>query len=391
MPLSSIRRFLKDLTLLLLSSAAALLATELFIRLFCPQTLTVPWADRTEGFLAPCPNVRGREFVPDTYDVSISFSSQRFRGQREYSIQPGPGVIRLAMLGDSATFGNGANDDQSYPFQLQSILQERLSHTSSVAIPEVINAGVGGTGTAEQALWYDRWVEQFRPQLVVLNVFCNDVDGDLKSGLFTMSSDGKASPSFRNKQSRAARNLILLRRLPGYRWLAQHSHALNLLRNAIGSLIDKSQRITASDDSGAIPLTEPEQLFRRQGLALMAAEVMWLEQRVRSSGARMVIAFLPCRESIYPSKAPWAEEVQWKSPAIVERLEETSSKSNAPFVDLTPLVRQRARQTDKPLYYDGKLDTHPNPEGYRAIAELVAQFLLDKGLFPLKTDPRTSR
>jgi len=295
------------------------------------------------------------------------------------------------MLGDSVTFGNGANDDQSYPFQLQSILEEQQASTPGFAVPEVINAGVGGTGTAEQALWYEHWVKQFRPHLVVLNVFCNDVDGDLKSGLFTILPDGAVEPSSRNKQPRAAQNLMLLRRVPGYSWLAQHSHALNLLRYAIGSMIDKGQRTTAADDSGPIGSTGPDQLFRQQGLALMAGEVMWLEQHVRTSGARMAVTFVPCRESIYPSQAPWAEEVRWKSPAIVERLEQTTSKSNVPFVDLTPLVRQRARQTGKPLYYNGKLDTHPNPEGYRVIAELVAQFLLDNGLVGLRSDLTTDR
>ena len=137
-----------------------------------------------DGVLVPRPNVRGREFVPDTYDVTISFNSQRFRGEREYSTQPDTGIIRLAMLGDSVTFGNGANDNQAYPFQLQSILRERLLRTPASGIPEVINAGIGGTGTAEQVLWYEHWVRQFHSQLVVLNVFCNDVDGDLQKWSF---------------------------------------------------------------------------------------------------------------------------------------------------------------------------------------------------------------
>jgi lysophospholipase L1-like esterase len=51
-----------------------------------------------------------------------------------------------------------------------------------------------------------------------------------------------------------------------------------------------------------------------------------------------------------------------------------------------PSVRERAHQVNQPLYYHATLDTHPDPDGYRVIAELVAQFLLEKELIPLTTD-----
>jgi lysophospholipase L1-like esterase len=380
---------LKAVLLLMLTTLFGLLLVEALVRFLLPQTLTVPWADQLNGVLAPRPNVRGREFVPDTYDVTISFSSQRFRGQQEYSTKPGAGVIRLAVLGDSVTFGNGANDNQTYPFELQSILKERLARTSRLGILEVINAGIGGTGTAEQALWYEHWVKQFHPQLVVLNVFCNDVDGDLGSGLFTVGANGEASPTSTDLLMPSAQRFRLLQNLighsPGYAWLAQHSQAFNLLRIAVGAVIDRSRRATLSSLGSSID-TRSDELFRQHGLALMAGEVMWLEQRVSGEGARLAVTFVPCRESVYPSQVPWAAAVAWKSPAMVERLQELSSRENIPFADLTPPVRERARRINEPLYYNGRLDTHPTPTGYRVIAELVAQFLFEKELIRVPTE-----
>jgi lysophospholipase L1-like esterase len=380
----SAQRLVKSLITLLVSTFAALMVAEGLVRLLLPQPLTVPWADQVSGVLAPRPNVRGREFVPDTYDVTISFSSQRFRGQREYSAQPDAGAFRIAALGDSVTFGNGANDGQDYPSQLESILQERFARTSSSRKPEVINAGIGGTGTAEQALWYENWVRLFHPDLVVLNVFCNDVDGDLRSNLFSLGANETASPLTAGKILSSARKLRSLQKLiadlPGYGWLAQHSQSFNLVRTAIGGALDSSRRaVRTAPSSQAQPAGMDEQ-FRKKGLALMAGEMVWLEQRVKASGARLAVVFVPCRETVYPSDAPWAEEVRWKSVAMVERLQDMTSKQNIPFVDLTSSIRERSSRVREPLYYNGRLDTHPDPLGYRIIAELVAQFLLEKEL-----------
>jgi lysophospholipase L1-like esterase len=380
----SAQGIVKSLILLLASTFAALMVAEGLVRLLLPQPLTVPWADQVSGVLAPRPNVQGREFVPDTYDVTISFSSQRFRGQREYSAQPDAGVFRIAALGDSVTFGNGANDGQDYPSQLQSILQEQFARTSSSRKPEVINAGIGGTGTAEQALWYENWVSLFHPDLVVLNLFCNDVDGDLRSNLFSLGANETASPLAAGKILSSARKLRSLQKLiadlPGYGWLAQHSQSFNLVRTAIGGALDSSRRAVQTGPSSQTQPAGLDERFRKKGLALMAGEVVWLEQRVKASGARLAVVFVPCRETVYPSDAPWAEEVRWKSAAIVERLQDTTSKRNIPFVDLTFLIRERSSRVREPLYYNGRLDTHPDPLGYRIIAELVAQFLLEKEL-----------
>jgi len=66
----------------------------------------------------------------------------------------------------------------------------------------------------------------------------------------------------------------------------------------------------------------------------------------------------------------------------VARLREVASKERIPFTDLTPVIRERAGQLDEPLYYNGRLDTHPTPKGYRIIAEAVATFLSENKLNP---------
>jgi len=33
---------------------------------------------------------------------------------------------------------------------------------------EVLNAGIPNSGIGDQAIWYDRWVSDFHPELVIL-------------------------------------------------------------------------------------------------------------------------------------------------------------------------------------------------------------------------------
>ena len=170
--LTSVPTTLARVVLALASTITALLVGEGIARLGVHYPLTFPWTDQINGVIAPRLGVRGRHFVPGTFDTTFSFSAQRFRGQQVYQPAPAPGAIRIAALGASFTFGSGANDNETYPSQLQSVLQERSKQNHSNFAFEVINAGIAGSVTGEQALWYENWVRQFHPHVVILGVGC---------------------------------------------------------------------------------------------------------------------------------------------------------------------------------------------------------------------------
>src|SRR4030095_2721035 len=103
----------------------------------------------------------GRYAVPGVFDTTVTINSQRLRSETEYGFEPPAEVTRIAVLGDSFTFGIGANEPETYPAQLE----RKLRETARV---QVINAGVGGTGTGEQARRFDLFVKQFYAHIVVL-------------------------------------------------------------------------------------------------------------------------------------------------------------------------------------------------------------------------------
>jgi lysophospholipase L1-like esterase len=338
--------------------------------------------DQVNGVLAPLPNVHGRHFVPGLYDTTLSFSSQRFRGQQVYTPEPGPQVLRIATLGASFTFGSGANDVDAYPFQLQSILRERARRDGWKQTIEVINAGIAGSVAAEQALWYENWVRNFHPDVVVLGVGCS---ADHPTGLFQIDDNGKVTPRVRSELQAAGSETSsvrhLIHRVPGFIFLAEHSELFNLFRLAEGEAIRHKRDAALGTHSAASDPTSPSDDVVEWELRFETGEVSWLKQRVEQSGAAFAVVVMPCRENIYPSQSRFARRLRKEYPVVVKALRDQSLAEGIPFTELSPVFLEKAKG-EQPLFYDGKFETHPTPAGYRVIAEGVADFLVEQGVVP---------
>jgi lysophospholipase L1-like esterase len=115
--------------------------------------------------------------------------------------------------------------------------------------------------------------------------------------------------------------------------------------------------------------------FDTIGLHLLAGEVEWLDKNVRSSGARLIVVFVPFRETVY-GHTPTTNRVVRESLAMVETLSGVCAKNGIPFHDLTSEMRTAAVSAQQPLYYT-KYDAHPTPVGYQLIADLVSPMVLD--------------
>jgi hypothetical protein len=83
-------------------------------------------------------------------------------GLRNQELRKEEGHMRILALGDSRTFGDGVNDEETWAYQLEQRLNEHQPGRF-----EVINAGVCGWN-ALQGLWYlQKQGLQFKPHLVI--------------------------------------------------------------------------------------------------------------------------------------------------------------------------------------------------------------------------------
>ncbi len=109
----------------------------------------------------PAPN----SSVPMAYGAA-GFSAQSMRDDRERAHEPAPGKTRVALVGDSIVWGEDLPLDATLARALERELGDRF---------EVLNFGVTGYDTVQEAEWYRREVRAFHPAIVVLVYCLNDL------------------------------------------------------------------------------------------------------------------------------------------------------------------------------------------------------------------------
>ncbi len=168
--------------------------------------------------------------------VRYEISSQRLR-DREFEVPKPEGVLRIACLGDSVTYGTGVALEDTFPKQLEKLLAERFPELRI----EVLNAGVYAFNTTQQMGWYRLAVASLEPDIVLLTVTLPDASGQnipprdappskaaswivrlgLTSGIWDPAEMSEATPQIR-------RTMALRRRSRLIDWCAHRLHrALN--------------------------------------------------------------------------------------------------------------------------------------------------------------------
>ncbi len=131
--------------------------------------------------------------------VLYAINEDGFRDRRYERPKPA-GTVRVAVLGDSFTFGNGVALDETLPKVAERALQGFVPE-----IPvEVMNCGVGGYDTDQEVGLLEWRVLPFEPDLVVIVYYLNDV--------FVHSGSGEETEVWQGRWARKLANLLGSRR-----------------------------------------------------------------------------------------------------------------------------------------------------------------------------------
>jgi lysophospholipase L1-like esterase len=147
----------------------------------------------------------------NTHSASVITNSEGLR-DRDYTPKASNGAIRILAFGDSQTFGNGIELVETWPKQLEQV----LNSTDKNKNYEVINAGLAGTDTWQHEIILERLLPKYNPDIVVLAFYVNDA---VKK--FT------PSPEMKSKQEAGQNRLV---------YTLKKSALLMSLRTAVGAV-----------------------------------------------------------------------------------------------------------------------------------------------------------
>jgi tetratricopeptide (TPR) repeat protein len=275
---------------------------------------------------------------------SLAIDSLGFRGTEDYAVPKPAGARRIAILGDSFTFGADVGDDENYPALLARLLKGRA---------EVVNMGVSAYGIDQMALHFERDGAPLEPDLVVLGVILDD--------LFRADRSVWVSGHGKPKFVLDGGNLALLNvppppRIPPGRLLRAPEPSLKAVLGLApvlpGFLAGRRLKFFEPAPEQMTPLHEA------------------IIKRVRDDALR-------ARAGFALLLLGWRHQVE-NPPAARTSLLALCAKEGIPVIDLYPVLR--ALPPDL-------LPGHPRPLGHLAIAKALFEELSRRRLLPAASRP----
>jgi hypothetical protein len=241
-------------------------------------------------------------------------------------------TVRIVSLGDSRTFGWGLSDRETYSAVLERLLQRQAGSTRRV---EVINAGVNAWSPSQMEAYFRHEGVTYRPDFVVI------ADGNG----WTQFVEG-ADPSFVRKFMWSIRLKNLLRRFAVYHYVIEVK-----LENVYQKYRERFIPIDPHNDAlyKEQQQQDPDRVFREAFDHICRLAL--------SEGVTPVLLYLPTQI-----------ELRQNPSGIFRAKAEIARQLNIPFVDLTPILKNRVDQ----LYLEAD-PVHLNVAGNEIIASALAE------------------
>lgn len=341
------------------------------------------------AFVTLRPNGVGGNWVPiSPYDkqfVPVRISSQGLR-----DIYHGPkraGETRIALLGDSFTYGATTTLEDTIGRQLSELLGAR----DNPGPVSVINLGVGGTAPWQHRIFLEERGFPLEPDIVIHQLFLgNDLAGALERS-------GQRLEAF---HERWEENLLEWHRydLPQFRYdaaLAGHSAAYAALRSTVGeddmhSFLASGLRIFPEYDKGDLPENASRPSRMEPDLAQWyplldeawrrtLADLAEIAALCRERGIRYAVYAVPYFEEL--SDDVWTRRAENRPDGVrYERgksrrlLAEALEERGIMHFSVAEALKDAPRLDA--AYY--RFDGHLTPLGNRIVAEAIRDFLLDQ-------------
>ncbi|MCI0483353.1 MAG: SGNH/GDSL hydrolase family protein [candidate division NC10 bacterium] len=281
-----------------------------------------------------------------THDKPARINGLGFRGAEVETPKP-QGRFRIAVLGDSVTFGNGVGDDETYPAQLA----RRLHETTSQNI-EVINAGIPAYDTWQHALLLEEVVLSLGPDLVVLAFYENDIAVPPQAIRAVVNEEGE--PPRVGLGAWLGDQWIFLLKKSRMLVLAQEAYQRVRAHWLPSPAAGRRKALLHGDRHPAL----------EEGWKEVDRSLRHMSALLKRNGIPFSIVIFPMPEQVWNANA--------SSSAYQGHLQEMARGIRVPTLDLLPAFRNAAAD-GQTLYIFW--DWHPNSEGHRIAAQATEAFI----------------
>jgi hypothetical protein len=369
------RAKLRQLALNLALSSVSVLATFAFFELVVFGMIlkpddVLPNVSRN-GVVRYQPNTRATFRHPDGTQSVVTINEQGWNSAKpSYVRSKTPGVLRVAVVGDSYVHGSFVNPDQGFP----EVIERELNAAGVRA--EVLRFGMDGAPLSQYLHMLRHEVRQYQPDVVVVLLIHNDFDETyrflrtryassfLKIGVSDAGRPMEVAPAdFKGGGSDVLRNSNT------FRYLYYKTGAYLKLKSLVSRLWwggdeeFKPEFVSSAVDVRKIADHAKNRYFARYVLS---------EMRVlaREEGFKLAFAMDGVREAVYSNKPPESYEVH-KLNVIARDL---TSELDLPFLDLQATFAGGYRREGR--RFEFPFDWHWNALGNELAGKAIAMELL---------------
>ena len=319
-------------------------------------------------------------------------NSHGFRGDRDYALQPDASVLRIAAFGDSYTHGDDVSNTDTWESQLER-MHARL---------EVLNFGVGGYGTDQALLRYEREGDSFHPRVVLLGFLPENIarlvsvfrpfyySGTgilmskprfaMRSGEFallpnpiqTRESYAALLTDTANEISRLGEHDYFYQRSYHY-WWGDRLASVRLVRVLASNAALRRAR---SDDLDLDGRFNPDS----EAFKILTRIVARFRDAAITAGSRPIVVILPDQTDLQAYLA--------RGPKRYDPLLAFLQSQSMEFIDLMEAFVDYARDKPVPPLFTGR---HYSPLGNGVVAGHLANYLTARGLVSSVAPPTTQR
>ncbi len=287
--------------------------------------------------------------INDTETIQVRTDNEGFRN-------PPQQKPTVAFLGDSFVWGFGVDAAHTWV--------RRWAERSGIPTGSY---GQSGFSSWQYAEVYQRYVAPKKPRLVVWAFFANDLDPAPAPTLNTPDVSWRV-------------------------WLDQYSLVYRLAKFIIqGAFLSDLQPVAyrqAGLDLVLFPVTHrfllPQSPQYPQGIQQLTRGLAQVQGSCQDPNCQLVVVLIPTKEMVYFDRVqgaftPEERGLIRQADRTYQQIQAQLTKQRIPYLDLTPVFQQQARDPKQPQLYF-RTDGHWNRAGHHLAAEALGEFLENQGL-----------